>query len=69
LNKLDKKNKIKQLCLYVDSISESNALMQEEADNLKSYLTMSLDKKKLQCVKDVQYDKVTGNIKTISILS
>lgn len=68
-NKLDKTDKIKQLSLYVDSISESHSLTQEEADNLKSYLTMSLDKKKLQCVKDVQYDKVTGNIKTISILS
>lgn len=68
-NKLDKTDKIKQLCLYVDSITESHALTQEEADNLKSYLTMSLDKKKLQCVKDVQYDKVDGKIKTISILS
>lgn len=68
-NKLDKTDKIKQLCLYVNSISESHALTQEEADNLKTYLTMSLDKKKLQCVKDVQYDKVTGKIKTIPILS
>lgn len=68
-NKLDKTDKIKQLCLYVDSISESHALTQDESDNLKTYLTMSLDKKKLQCVKDVQYDKVTGKIKTISILS
>ena len=68
-NKLDKTDKIKQLCLYVDGISEAHALTQEEADALKQYLTMSLDKKKLQCVKDVQYDKVTGKIKTISILS
>ncbi len=68
-NKLDKTDKIKQLCLYVDSITESHALTQEEADGLKAYLTMSLDKKKLQCVKDVQYDKVPGKIKTISILS
>jgi hypothetical protein len=68
-NKLDKTDKIKQLCLYVDGISEAHALTQEEADTLKQYLTMSLDKKKLQCVKDVQYDKVTGKIKTISILS
>ena len=36
-NKLDKTDKIKQLCLYVDSISESHALTQEEADTLKSY--------------------------------
>ena len=68
-NKLDKTDKIKQLSLYVDSISESHALTQEESDSLKTYLTLSLDKKKLQCVKDVQYDKVTGKIKTISILS
>ena len=69
MNKIDKTDKIKQLCLYVDGISEAHALTQEEADALKQYLTMSLDKKKLQCVKDVQYDKVTGKIKTISILS
>lgn len=68
-NKLDKTDKIKQLCLYVDSISESHALTQEESTSLKQYLTMSLDKKKLQCVKDVQYDKVSGKIKSISILS
>jgi len=68
-NKLDKTDKIKQLCLYVDSISESHTLTREESDSLKQYLTMSLDKKKLQCVKDVQYDKVSGKIKSISILS
>jgi hypothetical protein len=68
-NKLDKTDKIKQLCLYVDSISDSHELTQEESDSLKTYLTMSLDKKKLQCVKDVQYDKVSGKIKSISILS
>jgi len=32
---------------------------------LKKYLEESLDKKKLQCVKDVQYDKTTGKIKSI----
>ena len=68
-NKLDKTDKIKQLSLYIDSISQDYTLTKEESDNLKNYLTLSLDKKKLQCVKDVQYDKVAGKIKSISILS
>jgi len=67
-NKLDKTEKIKQLDHYVDSIVEIHSLSQEETAALKSYLIASLDKKKLQCVKEVQYDKITGKIKAIPIL-
>lgn len=66
-NKIDKTSKIKQLNEFVDKtiITEYANLTSEELTDLKKYLEESLDKKKLQCVKDVQYDKTTGKIKSI----
>ena len=40
----------------------------DEIYSLKEYLTTSLDKKKLQHVKDVQYDKASNKIKLIPSL-
>jgi hypothetical protein len=67
-NKIDKTEKIKQLSDYVDSIVETYSLTETETNDLKEYLSASLDKKKLLCVKDVQYDKLCGKIKTIPCL-
>ena len=67
-NKIDKTEKIKQLSDYVDSIIETYSLTETETNDLKEYLSASLDKKKLLCVKDVQYDKLCGKIKTIPCL-
>ena len=39
-----------------------------EAQSLKKYLAISLDRKKLQRVKDVLYDKALGSIKSIPSL-
>jgi len=64
-NKLDKTDKIKQLTEYVNSSAESFALNVNEIEEYKSYLIDSLDKKKLQHVKDVQYDIQTGKILVI----
>ena len=66
-NKIDKTSKIKQLNEFVDKtiITEYTNLTSGELADLKKYLEESLDKKKLQCVKDVQYDKTTGKIKSI----
>jgi hypothetical protein len=66
-NKIDKTSKIKQLNEYVDKIilTEYENVTEEERSELKKYLELSLDKKKLQCVKDVSYDKLTGKIKGI----
>lgn len=64
-NKLDKTDKIKQLTEYVNSSAESFALNANEIEEYKSYLIDSLDKKKLQHVKDVQYDNQTGKILVI----
>ena len=66
-NKIDKTSKIKQLNEYVDKLNaqDYSEMTDEERLHLKKYLEESLDKKKLQCVKDVQYDKTTGKIKSI----
>ena len=67
-NKLDKTGKIKLLNNYADSLVVANTLSQSEVNDLKQYLTDSLDKKKLQHVKDVLCDKVTGKILSIPTL-
>jgi hypothetical protein len=67
-NKLDKTGKIRLLIEYVDSISETHHLSSNDVTELKRYLIESLDKKKLQHVKDVQCDKVTGKIMAIPTL-
>ena len=67
-NKLNKTAKITQLNDYVDSITSEHQLSPEEIVNLKEYLIISLDKKKLQHVKDIQHDKATNKIKLIPCL-
>ncbi len=67
-NRLNKTEKITQLNEYVDLISKEHKLTDVEVTNLKEYLTISLDKKKLQHVKDVLYDKVSNKIKLIPSL-
>ena len=67
-NKLDKTGKIKLLNNYADSLVETNNLSPAEVNDLKQYLTDSLDKKKLQHVKDVVCDKITGKIVSIPTL-
>lgn len=67
-SRLDKTIKIQKLDEYVDSIVEKNNLTEEEISGLKAYLALSVDRKKLQCVKDVIYDKTTNKIKSIPCL-
>ena len=61
-NKLDKTDKIKLLTEYVNVNASNFSLNEAEVLEFKSYLIDSLDKKKLQHVKDVQYDKQNGKI-------
>ena len=68
-SKLDKTFKTIKVLRFVETYKEEQQMTDEEAMLLTVFLKDCLDKKKLQCVKDVQYDKVTGKIKTISILS
>ena len=67
-NKLDKTGKIRLLTTYVDDITVLHNLSPADVLALKSYLVESLDKKKLQHVKDVQCDKITGKIIAIPTL-
>ena len=68
-NKLDKTEKIQQFNNYIDTIVQStHSLTENETSELKYYLYTCLDRKKLLCVKDVQYDKIVGKIKLIPCL-
>ena len=53
LSKLSKKNKILDYCI---EYSKKHNLNEKEISELKSFLLKSLDRKKLQRVKDVIYD-------------
>jgi len=66
--KLDKTEKIKKFLDFVEKYKKENNLDDEEAKLLLAFLKDSIDRKKLQRVKDVIYDKVTGMIKEIPSL-
>ena len=67
--KLNKTNKIKKILSFVDLYSKEKDLQKDESDILTNFLKDCLDKKKLSRVKDVVYDKITGNIKEIPALT
>ena len=67
--KLDKTIKTKKIIDYVELYKTENSLDQEEEKLLVAFLKDCLDRKKLQRVKDVIYDKTTGQIKDIPALS
>ena len=67
-SKLDKSMKLKCLYEYGDKLSSELNLSPHEKKILKVYLSVSLDKKKFQRIKDVQYDKEEGKIINISNL-
>jgi hypothetical protein len=66
--KLDKTEKIKKILDFVEKYKKENNLDDEEAKLLLAFLKDSVDRKKLQRVKDVIYDKATGMIKEIPSL-
>ena len=67
--KLDKTIKFKKLSLFAEHYKVTNSLNDEESDILLYFLKDCIDRKKLQRVKDVNYDKVTGAIKDIPALT
>jgi hypothetical protein len=67
--KLDKTLKTKLLIEFVEKYKIEKQLDNEETELLISFLKNCLDKKKLQRVKDVIYDKSTGTIKEIPALT
>jgi hypothetical protein len=64
-SKLGRSTKIKKFHEFVDEYSKEQSLNCEEKTQLLAYLSKSLDRKKLQRVKDLTYDTKTQKIKAI----
>jgi len=67
-SKLDKTIKTKKLIVFAEKYTKDNNFNDEEEKTLVSFLKDCLDRKKLQRVKDVDYDKLTGEIKDVPAL-
>jgi len=67
--KLNKTVKTKKIVDFVEKYKNDNNLDNEETKLLTSFLKDCIDRKKLQRVKDVVYDKTNGSIKEIPALS
>ena len=63
--KLNKTNKLAKLEKFVEEYKSKNDINKEEEELLVAFLKDCLDKKKLQRIKDVTYDKASGIIKDI----
>lgn len=64
-SKLDKTLKLNKLNDYVMTLTKEHKLTTTEIKTIKKELYNALDKKQLQRVKDVNYDKETGTINNI----
>lgn len=64
-NKLEKSTKLKKLNDYVLIYSKENKLSTKKTTELKDYLFVALERKKLQRTKDIAYDTISGKIKNI----
>jgi hypothetical protein len=67
-SKLDKTAKIKKLSIFAENYKSNNNLSEDEYQQLIAFFRNCLDKKKLHRVKDVNYNKETGEIKDIPAL-
>jgi len=68
-SKLDKTVKTKKLIVYAEKYAVSKEFSKEEEELLANFLKDCLDRKRFQRVKDVEYDKVTGEITDIPALT
>jgi hypothetical protein len=66
--KLNKTVKTKKMQDYVEKYKQDNQLSDTDTDLLLTFLKDCLDRKKLQRVKDVVYDKENGIVKDIPSL-
>jgi len=67
-SKLDKTIKSKKLLAYCEVFALEQIMSEDEKRALITFLKDCLDRKKLQRIKDVDYDKTTGEIKSIPVL-
>lgn len=65
-SQLNKMEKIQKLEIYVEKISNDYELDTKDKEDLKIYLKQCLNRKQLQRIKDVVYDKKDGIIKKIN---
>jgi hypothetical protein len=68
-SKLDKTIKTKKLLSFAEKYIKDKNFGEEEEKMLVTFLKDCLDRKKLQRVKDVDYDKISGEIKDVPALS
>ena len=67
-SKLDKTMKTKKIMAFVENYSEEKKLQKDQKRALETFLKDCLNRKRLQRVKDVDYDKDNGIIKSIPSL-
>lgn len=67
-SKLDKTVKIQKLLSFAEKYKTENNMTEEEEKALVIFLKDCLNKKRIYRVKDVSYDKTTGEIKEIPAL-
>lgn len=66
--KLNKSVRLEKLIQFANEYSTKNNFSEEEETSLIQFFRDCLDKKKLGKVKDVVYNKVTGNITDVPLL-
>jgi hypothetical protein len=66
--KLDKIHKIQKLNEFAEKYGNSMHLTENDINSLKSFLTECIKKSKLQKTKEVEYDKINHEIKSIPAL-
>lgn len=67
-SKLDQTVKMKKINEYISNLKNEYKLNNDEIKKLEEYLLIALQRKRLQRVKDVIYDKNKGEIKNIPCL-
>jgi hypothetical protein len=66
---LDKTVKISKILTFAKSYIELNSLPESESANLVAFLITCIDHKKIVKTKDVVYDKISGKIISIPVLT
>lgn len=67
-NKLDNTTKTKKMLIFAENYSKEKEFSEQEQILLIAFLKDCLERKKLQRVKEVEYNKETGEIKDIPAL-
>lgn len=66
--RLDRTQKINKIYDYIDRYSIKHNISDQEKEELKTYMSTALDRKKLQKISEIKYNKETSVIDDIPIL-